>query len=122
MLLVNETVYMATPFTMHLMLPTSPHERPRGSFTCTYDCQSQTLRMCINTCVFLPCCCFRCGFQKLWHPDIAAVLEGAVPMTRASRFHRVSSTWQHYEEVTLPDGLLSLLTACATSTQCTAMA
>jgi hypothetical protein len=27
-------------------------------------------------------------------------------MTRAARFHRVSSTWRHYEEVTLPDGLL----------------
>lgn len=29
-----------------------------------------------------------------------------MPVTRASRFHRVSSTWRRYEEVTLPDGLL----------------
>jgi 2-polyprenyl-6-methoxyphenol hydroxylase-like FAD-dependent oxidoreductase len=42
---------------------------------------------------------------------VAHVLEGAVPVTRTCRFHRVSSTWRHYEEVALPDGLLVMADA-----------
>lgn len=47
--------------------------------------------------------------QHAWHPAVSEVVAGATPVTRASRFYRVASTWRHYEELAaaLPDGLLA---------------
>lgn len=37
---------------------------------------------------------------------MSEVLVGARPVSPVSRFYRVSSTWRHYDELQLPDGLL----------------
>lgn len=64
-----------------------------------------------------PCVYYKSVFayQDCWHPGVAEVLAGAQQVSRASRFHKVASTWRHYEEVslTMPNGILVAADAVA---------
>ncbi|WIA20116.1 hypothetical protein OEZ85_005967 [Tetradesmus obliquus] len=50
--------------------------------------------------------------KEVWHPSIAALLEGCTPLIPWRRFYGLGSTWRHYEEAAaagnLPEGLLLL--------------
>lgn len=50
------------------------------------------------------CCCL----QELWHPCASGILSGCDFMTPVASAHNLNSTWRHYEEIPLPDGLLVL--------------
>lgn len=52
-----------------------------------------------------------CGaacMQELWHPCASSILAGCEFKTPVTCAHKLNSTWRHYEELALPDGLLVL--------------
>jgi len=46
--------------------------------------------------------------QAVWHPGAARILAGSTQLSPACFNQGVGSTWRHYEEINLPDGLLVL--------------
>lgn len=50
--------------------------------------------------------------QELWHPCASSILAGCEFKTPLTCAHKLNSTWRHYEELALPDGLLVLGDAC----------
>jgi hypothetical protein len=52
--------------------------------------------------------------QELWHPFASGILAGSEFVTPVASAHNLNSTWRHYEEIPLPDGLLVLGDAVCT--------
>ncbi|WIA39609.1 hypothetical protein OEZ86_005691 [Tetradesmus obliquus] len=46
--------------------------------------------------------------ERLWHPSAGRLLAGSTMLAPPAVFNGLSSTWRHYEEVALPEGLLVL--------------
>lgn len=44
--------------------------------------------------------------QKVWHPSAGRLLAGSTFMAPVVHSHDLTSTWRHYEDLSLPDGLL----------------
>jgi len=48
------------------------------------------------------------ALQKVWHPSAGWLLAGSTFMSPITHSYHLCSTWRHYEEIDLPDGLLVL--------------
>lgn len=46
--------------------------------------------------------------QAVWHPGAARILAGSTQLSPACHNQGMGSSWRHYEEISLPDGLLVL--------------
>ena len=48
------------------------------------------------------------ALQKVWHPSAGRLLAGSAFLAPVNHAQHLGSTWRHYEEITMPDGLVVL--------------